>query len=112
MRSLTYGEMNERANRLAHHLRKLGVGVGTPVAVCMDRTIELAVALIGTLKAGGAYVPMDPSYPRERLAFMLEDTNAPVLLTEDGIAGSLPGHAAHTIRLDADWETVAGETGG
>ncbi len=77
----------------------------------MDRTIEMVVALVGTLKAGGAYVPMDPSYPQERLAFMLEDTNAPVLLTEERIAGGLPGHDAYTIRLDADWETVAGEEG-
>ncbi len=110
-RSLTYGEMNERANKLARHLRKHGVGVGTPVAVCMDRTIEMVVALVATLKSGGAYVPMDPSYPLERLAFMLEDTNAPVLLTEERIVGGLPGHAAHTIRLDADWGIVAGEEG-
>jgi surfactin family lipopeptide synthetase C len=108
-RSLTYGQMNERANKLAHHLRKWGVGVGTPVAVCMDRTIEMAVALLGTLKAGGAYVPLDPLYPRERLAFMLEDSNAPVLLTEEKIVGNLPEHRAHTIRLDADWEAIAGE---
>jgi amino acid adenylation domain-containing protein len=110
-RSLTYGELNERANKLARHLRKRGVGVGTPVAVSMDRTIEMVVALVGTLKAGGAYVPMDPSYPQERLAFMLEDTNAPVLLTEESIAGGLPGHGAYTIRLDADWEAVAGDEG-
>jgi surfactin family lipopeptide synthetase C len=108
-RSLTYGQLNERANKLAHHLRKRGVGVGTPVAICMDRTIEMVVALIGTLKAGGAYVPMDPSYPPERLVFMLEDTNAPVLLTEETIAARLPGSAAYTVRLDADWQTIADE---
>ncbi len=107
--SISYGRLNERANELAHWLRKRGVATGTPVAVCMDRTIDMVVALVATLKAGGAYVPMDPSYPRERLAFMLEDTNAPVLLTEGAIAGGLPEHRAHTLRLDADWGAVAGE---
>ena len=110
-RRLTYRELNERANKLARYLGKRGVGPGTPVAVYMDRTVEMVVALAGTLKAGGAYVPMDPSYPRERLEFMLEDTHAPVLLTEEKFLATLPGHGAHAIRLDADWETVAGERG-
>ncbi len=108
-RSITYHRLNERSNKLAHYLRARGVGIGTPVAVCMDRTIDMVVALLGTLKAGGSYVPMDPSYPRERLAFMLEDTNAPVLLTESALSDCLPGHRAQTIRLDADWNAVAGE---
>ena len=83
--SLTYGELNARANRLARHLRRRGVGPDMPVAVCVERSLDLIVALLGVLKAGGAYVPLDPAYPRERLAFLLEDAlgtaAAPVLLT-------------------------------
>jgi amino acid adenylation domain-containing protein len=109
--TLTYAELNMRANNLAHRLMKLGIGPDVPVAVCMSRSPDLIVALIGILKAGGAYVPMDPSYPRERLAFMLEDTNAPVLITEKTLAEALPGHRARTILMDADRNEIAGERG-
>ena len=71
---LSYGELDQRANRLAHRLIALGVGPEVPVGVMMERSLELAVALLGVLKAGGAYVPMDPSYPPERLALMMEDS--------------------------------------
>src|SRR5207248_4268971 len=73
---LTYGELNRRANRMAHYLRKRGVGPEVPVGLCMERSLDMVVALLGILKAGGAYVPLDPTYPAERLAFMLRDVQA------------------------------------
>src|SRR5262249_4425263 len=79
---LSYGELNARANRLAHYLRRRGVGVDVPVAICVERSLEMVVAVMGVLKSGGAYVPLDPRYPRERLAYMLADTRAPWLLTQ------------------------------
>src|SRR5258708_6559380 len=81
-RQLTYGELNRRANQLAHHLRALGVGPETLVGICIERSLEMAVGLLGILKAGGAYLPLDPEYPRERLAYMPADTAPPVLLTQ------------------------------
>jgi amino acid adenylation domain-containing protein len=109
--TITYAELNTRSNRLAHRLMKLGIGPDVPVAVCMNRSPDLIVALIGILKAGGAYVPMDPSYPQERLAFMLEDTNAPVLITEHALAAILPDHRARTILMDTERGEIAGERG-
>ncbi len=90
-------------------LRKRGVGPDVLVGVCMERSIEMVVALYGILKAGGAYVPFDPEYPKERLAFMLEDTRVPVVLTQMHLDGVLPANAAEVIRLDAEWNTIAGE---
>jgi amino acid adenylation domain-containing protein len=90
-RRLTYGELDRRANRLAHRLRRLGVGPETPVAVLAERSPELIVAFLGILKAGGAYVPLDPSYPQERRAFMLESSRAALLLTPEHLAGDLSG---------------------
>jgi len=81
-RQLSYAELNAWANRLAHYLIAQGVGADTLVALCLERSPELVVAVLGILKAGGAYVPLDPGYPAERLAFMLEDTQAPVLITQ------------------------------
>ncbi|TMD01247.1 MAG: non-ribosomal peptide synthetase, partial [Chloroflexi bacterium] len=89
-RSLTYAELNHGVNQLAHHLRVLGVGPEVPVGVCMERSAELVVALLGILKAGGAYVPLDPENPAERLRFMLEDCAAPVVLTRSGLVDTLP----------------------
>src|SRR6185369_9159521 len=77
--------------------------------VCMDRSVEMVVALYGILKAGGAYVPFDPEYPKDRLAFMLEDTRVPVVLTQAHLDGVLPAHAAAVIRLDVDWSSIATE---
>ncbi|MET0646190.1 MAG: amino acid adenylation domain-containing protein [Pyrinomonadaceae bacterium] len=104
---LSYGELNARANQLARHLRALGVGPDSPVGVMMERTAEMLVALLGVLKAGGAYVPLDPAYPSDRLAFMLEDSRAGVLLTERHLAGALPGVRARVIALDAEWEPIS-----
>ncbi|MBI4524347.1 MAG: amino acid adenylation domain-containing protein [Deltaproteobacteria bacterium] len=86
---LSYRDLNAKANRLAHHLRRRGVGPETLVAICMERSTEMIVGLLGILKAGGAYVPLDPQYPKERLAFMLRDTQAPVLLTQQRLMEEL-----------------------
>ena len=104
---LTYGELNARANRLAHHLRSLGVGPEVLVGVCLERSPELVVGLLAILKAGGAYVPLDPGYPAERLAFMLQDTQAPVLLTEQRSLARLPPYAGHTLCLERDTARIA-----
>src|SRR5262249_12176216 len=103
---LTYGELNARANQLAHHLRSCGVGPETVVGLCVERSLEMMVGLLGILKAGGAYLPLDPSYPQERLAFMLADAGATLLLTRANLADALP-HAAQVFYLDRDWESVA-----
>ena len=98
---LTYHELNQRANRLALQLRKLGVGRETLVAIFVERSIEMVVGLLAILKAGGAYVPLDVNYPSERLAFMLEDTGATALLTQQRLASKLPPHQATVVYLDA-----------
>jgi len=84
---LTYRELNGRTNQLAHHLQKLGVGTGAMVGVCLERSLELIVALLGILKAGGAYVSFDPAHPQERLKSMLADLQAPVLVTQEKFRG-------------------------
>ncbi len=98
--SLSYGELNRRANRLAHHLRDLGVGPDVLVGICVERSPEMVVGLLAILKAGGAYVPLDPDYPADRLAFMLEDTAAPVLLTHSAVEGRLPWTNTLIVRID------------
>jgi len=108
---LTYEELNRRANQLAHHLRALGVGPEVPVAICLERSLEMVIGLLGILKAGGAYLPLDPTYPKERLAFMLKDAQVPVLLTRDQLVAGLPEQAAKIICLDSGWETIARESG-
>ncbi|HTQ78991.1 MAG TPA: amino acid adenylation domain-containing protein, partial [Thermoanaerobaculia bacterium] len=102
---LTYGELDRSANRLAHHLRRRGVGPETLVAICADRTLDRVVGIVAVLKAGGAYVSLDPAYPSERLAFLIEDAGAPVLLAERRFASQLPRGQAELIFLDvdADW---------
>lgn len=104
--TLTYAELNRRANCLARHLRALGVGPEIGVGVYVERSLEMIVGVLGILKAGGAYVPLDPTYPQERLAFMIHDTQAPVILTHTQLAGKLPAYAGHVVNLDADlWTT-------
>ena len=103
---VTYGELNARANSLARYLRARGVGAEVRVAICMERTVESVVGILGVSKAGGAYVPLDPSYPKERLAFMLADARARVLITVERFARDLPEHAARVVRLDADAEAI------
>ncbi|HEU4508036.1 MAG TPA: amino acid adenylation domain-containing protein, partial [Pyrinomonadaceae bacterium] len=99
---VTYAELNARANQLAHYLRTLGVGPETLVGICVERSVQMMVGLLGILKAGGAYVPLDPSYPRERLAYMLADARLPVLVTQTQLGESLPEHGARTVCLDAE----------
>ena len=109
---LTYRELDRRANQLAHHLRKLGVGPEKLVGICVERSLEMVVGLLGILKAGGAYVPLDPASPAARLEFVLGDTRAPVLLTQERLLARLPDeHGAEVVRLDADWPLIAREPG-
>ncbi len=107
---LTYRELNCRANRLAHSLRKIGVGLEVPVGVCLERSLEVVISLLGVLKAGGVYLPLDPAYPKQRIGFMLEDSKAPVLLTQKGLIQGLPEHRARVICLDSDGEAIARES--
>jgi amino acid adenylation domain-containing protein/non-ribosomal peptide synthase protein (TIGR01720 family) len=104
---LTYGELNRRANQLAHHLRSLGVSPDDLVGICVERSLEMIVGFLGILKAGGAYVPLDPSYPQERLAFMLKDAQVSVLLTQQQLVEKLPEHQARLVCLDTEWEAIA-----
>ena len=104
---LAYGELNARANQLAHHLRTLGVNNETVVGIVLDRSPEMVIALFGVLKAGAAYVPLDASYPKERLAGMIAGVQVPVLLTQTCLLPSLPEHDARVICLDGDWQTIA-----
>ncbi len=106
-RELTYAQLNAQANQLAHYLRQLGVGPEILVAICVERSLEMVVGLLGILKAGGAYVPLDPDYPAERLAFMLEDTRSPVLLTQQALRERLPVNNARVVCLDGDWPEIA-----
>ncbi|WP_152446904.1 non-ribosomal peptide synthetase, partial [Janthinobacterium sp. HH01] len=99
---LTYGELNARANRLAHHLRTLGVGPDVLVGLCVERSLEMVVGLLAILKAGGAYVPLDPAYPADRLAYMLEDAAPVVLLTQQRLLVSVPSGGVPVFCLDAD----------
>jgi amino acid adenylation domain-containing protein len=104
---LTYRELNERANQLAHYLRAQGVSTETLVGLLMERSVELVVGLLGILKAGGAYVPLDVQHPRERLEFMLEDTQAAVLVTQQGLVEQLPEHRSRVVCLDTQWAEIA-----
>ncbi|NCR87816.1 MAG: amino acid adenylation domain-containing protein [Microcystis aeruginosa G13-10] len=104
---LTYNELNNRANHLAHYLQSLGVKPDQLVGICLERSLEMIVGLLGILKAGGAYVPLDPEYPIERLSFMLEDAQLSVLLTQQKLGETLPQHQAQIIYLDTDWEKIA-----
>jgi amino acid adenylation domain-containing protein len=108
--NLTYGELNRRANQLAHRLIKLGIGPESPVGLFMQRSLDMVVGILGILKAGGVYVPLDPTYPRERLIFMLNDAQVPLLLTQEQLMAHLPKHDATVISLDTGWERVAEES--
>jgi amino acid adenylation domain-containing protein/non-ribosomal peptide synthase protein (TIGR01720 family) len=104
---LTYNELNCRANQLAHYLQSLGVKPDELVGICVERSLEMIVGLLGILKAGGAYVPLDPDYPQERLSFMLEDSQVKVLVTQAKLVESIPEHQAQLICLDTEWEKIA-----
>ncbi|CAN2534219.1 Gramicidin+S+synthase+2 [Methylocapsa aurea] len=106
---LSYGALNERANQLAHHLRTLGVGPDVIVGLCVERSFEMIVALLGVLKAGGAYLPIDPDYPRDRIAYMIADAAPALVLTQEHLRERLP-KTITTLRLDADWSVIAQES--
>ncbi|HVJ88924.1 MAG TPA: amino acid adenylation domain-containing protein [Labilithrix sp.] len=105
--TLSYAELNARANQLARHLRKVGVGPEVRVGIGTSRTPSLIVGILAVLKAGGAYVPLDPNYPTERLAYMAEDAELAVLLTEERVAAAFATVSAPRVLLDADWATIA-----
>jgi amino acid adenylation domain-containing protein/non-ribosomal peptide synthase protein (TIGR01720 family) len=104
---LTYKQLNSRANQLAHYLQTLGVGADMLVGICMERSLEMVVGLLGILKAGGTYVPLDPNYPQERLSYMLSDSQVSVLLTQQRLVEKLPQHSAQVVCLDTDWNLIA-----
>jgi amino acid adenylation domain-containing protein len=108
-RFLSYRELNEKANQLAHYLRKRNVGPEVLVGICMERSLELIIGIFGILKAGGAYLPFDPAYPRERLSLMFEDARVPVLLIQKRLEGNLPPNRPGVIKLD-DWEPFSLES--
>ena len=106
---LTYSELNKRANQLSFYLKKNGVKPEDLVGICLERSLEMIVAILGTLKAGGAFIPLDPVYPEERLAYMIEDSSLSVLLTQSGLAERLKSYDAAVIAVDGQWETIAKE---
>ncbi|VEP13357.1 Amino acid adenylation protein (modular protein) [Hyella patelloides LEGE 07179] len=103
---LTYQQLNQRANQLAHHLQSLGVEPDVLVGICVERSIEMVVGLLGILKAGGAYVPLDSNYPAERLSYMLADSDVELLLTQHSLLESLPERAGQKVCLDTDWQNI------
>ena len=104
---ITYGELNARANQLAHYLQQLGVAPGTLVGLYVERSLEMIVALLGILKAGGAYLPLDPALPKSGLAFRLQDAQANILLTQRRLANNLTDCASRIVCLDSDWKVLA-----
>ncbi|NEO73075.1 non-ribosomal peptide synthetase, partial [Moorena sp. SIO3H5] len=107
---LTYSELNTQANQLAHYLQQQGVGPNVLVGICLERSLEMVVSLLGILKAGGAYVPLDPTYPQERLNFMLCDAQISLLLTQQALVTQLPSASLPIVCLDADWQQAAQAT--
>jgi amino acid adenylation domain-containing protein len=106
---LTYRQLNQRANQLGHYLQKLGVGAEVLVGICVERSLDMAIALLGILKAGGVYVPLDPNQPQQRLDFMLQDAECSVLLTQKRLTETLRTYTGKVIYLDADWKLIAQE---
>ncbi|MBR8837459.1 MAG: amino acid adenylation domain-containing protein [Stigonema ocellatum SAG 48.90 = DSM 106950] len=104
---LTYRDLNIRANQLAHYLQSLNVGPDVLVGICVERSLEMVIGLLGILKAGGAYVPLDPGYPQERLGYMLENSQASILLTQNHFCDSKSLQTKHRFCLDSDWQVLA-----
>ncbi|MBW4454436.1 MAG: amino acid adenylation domain-containing protein [Nostoc indistinguendum CM1-VF10] len=107
---LTYRELNQKANQIAHYLQKLGVKPEVLVGICVERSLEMVIGILGILKAGGAYLPLDPAYPKERLAFLLEDASTPLLLTQEKLKELLPKNQSEIIYLDTDWQVINQES--
>jgi len=108
--AFTYRELNQRANQLAHHLQKAGLGAESLVGIAMERTADLLVAILGVWKSGAAYVPLDPAYPAERLSFMMEDADVSLILTQSHVVDRLPEHRADVLCLDGEWARIAQES--
>ncbi|MCB0165295.1 MAG: amino acid adenylation domain-containing protein [Anaerolineae bacterium] len=104
---LTYQQLNQRANQLAHYLQSLGVGPETLVGLYLERSLEMIISMLGVIKTGGAYIPLDPAYPPERLAFVLNDSQLSVLLTQEQLAPDLSHHETRSIHVDKDWPQIA-----
>ena len=109
-KQLTYEQLNNRSNKLARYLHKLGVGAEILVGLCVERSLDMIIGMLAILKAGGAYLPLDPSYPPERLSFMLQDAQVPVLLTNEQYIERLGKHSSKIISLDKDWERISQES--
>src|SRR5205085_6641104 len=109
-RHFTYAQLDGAANRLAHFLRKRGVSSGDRVAICLDRSLEMLIGVLGILKAGAAYVPLDPEFPRERIAAVLEDSCPALLLTHDDVASRLNLVGVQVVCLDSAWPEVSRES--
>lgn len=108
-RQLSYGELSRKSNQLARHLHNLGVGPEVRVGVCIERSLDVVVGLLGILKAGGAYVPLDPAYPKDRLGWMLQDSGSAVLLTQSHLIDLLPELPVEVVCLDTDWDKIGRE---
>lgn len=108
----TYSELNKRANMLAHHLRRLGIVTETLVGICMERSVDMIVAVLGVLKAGGAYVPLDPAYPEDRLTFMLSETQAHLVITDSRTQSLLPPITKQILCIDSDWQALCTQAEG
>ncbi|MCP5094517.1 MAG: AMP-binding protein, partial [Chloroflexi bacterium] len=104
--TISYHDLNQRANQLARHLQYFGIVPDTCIGIYMTRSIDMVIAVLAVLKAGGAYLPLDPTYPQQRIAFMIEDAAVPVILTQSSLADQLPTHSAHMVRVDGDWPLV------
>ncbi len=108
--NLTYQELNQRANQLAHYLQSLGVGPEVVVGICLERSLEMVIGLLGILKAGGAYIPLDSKFPPDRLACILEDAHIDLLLTQESLLAALPQHQTKTICLDTTWQIIESQS--
>ncbi|PYV65120.1 MAG: non-ribosomal peptide synthetase, partial [Acidobacteria bacterium] len=108
--SMTYAELNHRSNQLANYLRGRGVSAETLIGLYLDRSLDMMVALLGILKAGAAYVPLDPVYPKERIAFIVEDSGVSVLITQEHLINSLPAHSATVVAIDKEWDEISKES--
>jgi len=108
-KQLTYQELNSRGNQLANYLKASGIGPEKLVGLFMERSLDMVIGIYGIIKAGGAYVPLDPEYPPDRVAYMIEDTKVPMLLTQKHLVSRLPEHKAHVLCLDSEWEMIAKE---
>ena len=108
---LTYDELNVRANQLAHYLREVGVGPEVQVGVCVEPSVDMIIAIMGILKAGGSYVPLDPSYPSERLGYMVDDAGIRIVLTEEELRGGLSATGAEMMCLDGDRDKIVCQSG-